>query len=165
MTCIFCDIVKGLAPSHKIWEDDYHIAILSIYPNTPGVSVVFPKQHASSYAFDLDDSELAALVLAAKTVGKLLDTSLENVGRTGMIFEGFGVDHVHAKLFPMHGTGRLKKWTPIRSNVKKFFSTYEGYLSSHDFQRASDKQLADLAERIRNPQVSLLQPQTIHDDT
>ena len=147
--CIFCKIVKGESPCHKIWEDEKHLAFLSIFPNTDGFSVVIPKKHFSSYAFDLQDNILSDLVIACKKVAKLIDSKLEDVGRTGMIFEGFGVDHVHAKLLPMHGTENVKEWVPIKSNVDKFFTKYEGYISSHDFKREDDGKLKKLAERIR----------------
>ncbi|MEM4330694.1 MAG: HIT family protein [Candidatus Pacearchaeota archaeon] len=147
-TCIFCKIVRGELPCHKIWEDEKHLAFLSIFPNTPGFSVVITKEHYPSYAFDLPDNVLTELVLAAKKVAKLIDSKLEDVGRTGMIFEGFGVDHVHAKLFPMHGT-KIKEWKPIKSNVDKFFEKYEGYISSHDYKRADDEELKKIAEKIR----------------
>lgn len=148
MDCIFCKIAKGEAPAHKIWEDEKHLAFLSIFPNTEGFSVVITKEHYPSYAFDLPESVLTDLLLATKKVAKLLDAKLPDVGRTGMIFEGFGVDHIHAKLFPMHGT-KMAEWKPIKSNVDKYFETYEGYLSSHDSKRADDGQLAELAERLR----------------
>lgn len=150
MDCIFCKIVKGELPSHKIWEDEKHLAFLSIFPNTEGFSVVTTKKHYPSYAFDLDDEILKDLVIATKKVGKLLDTKLKDVGRTGMIFEGFAVDHVHAKLFPMHGT-KMKKWKQIRSNnyPDHFFEKYQGYISSHDYKREDDKKLAKLAKKIR----------------
>lgn len=147
--CIFCRIVKGEALCHKIWEDEKHMAFLSIFPNTEGFTVVIPKKHYPSYAFDLDYRVLSELVLASKKVGKLLDSKLEDVGRTGMIFEGFGVDHVHTKLFPMHGTSDMKKWKPLKSNMDKYFEKYEGYISSHDYKRADDEKLKKLAEKIR----------------
>lgn len=146
--CIFCKIVNGEAPSHKIWEDEKHLAFLTIFPNTEGFSVVIPKAHYPSYAFDLPDDVLIDLVLAAKKVGKLLDSKLEDVGRTGLIFEGFGVDHIHAKLFPMHGTV-IDEWEQKKSNVDKYFDQYEGYISSHDYKRADDAKLAELARKIR----------------
>ena len=148
--CIFCKIVSGKIPCHKIWEDKKHIAFLSIFPNTEAFSVIITKKHYSSYTFDLDDNILSELVLAAKKVGKLLDKKLDDVGRTGMIFEGFGVDHVHAKLFPMHGTKSMKEWKEIKSNVNKYFREYEGYISSHDYKREDDNKLKKLAEKIRN---------------
>lgn len=145
--CIFCKIVKGEAPSHKIWEDDKHLAFLTIFPNTEGFTVVITKEHYESYAFDLPDSVLTDLTLAAKKVGKLLDAKLDDVGRTGMIFEGFGVNHVHAKLFPMHGT-KMEVWEQRVSDMDKFFTIYEGYISTHDYKRADDAWLADVAKKI-----------------
>jgi diadenosine tetraphosphate (Ap4A) HIT family hydrolase len=45
MDCIFCSIVRKTSPAHILWEDDNHMAFLSIFPNTPGFSVVIPKRH------------------------------------------------------------------------------------------------------------------------
>lgn len=147
--CIFCKIVSGESPSHKIWEDEKHLAFLSIFPNTEGFSVVIPKKHYSSYVFDLPQDVRTDLVEAAGKVAKLLDEKFEDVGRTAMIFEGFGVDHIHAKLFPMHGT-KMENWQQKSSNVEKYFEKYEGYVSSHDFKRADDEQLAKLAEKLKS---------------
>ncbi|WP_099075543.1 HIT family protein [Proteus alimentorum] len=147
--CIFCQIVAGKAPCHKIWEDEHHLAFLSIFPNTKGFTVVIPKKHYPSYAFDLSDEALALLVIATKRVAKILDKTFPDVSRSGMFFEGFGVDHVHSKLSPMHGTGDMTKWAPIENKQKIFFDKYPGYLSSHDFERANDEELAQLAALIR----------------
>jgi len=147
--CIFCQIVKGEMPSHKVWEDENHLAFLSIFPNTKGVTVVTTKKHYPSYAFDLPEDVLSDLIKAAQKVGKLLDKKLEDVGRTALVFEGFGVDHVHAKLFPMHGTADMREWKPIESKIDTFFEKYPGHISSHDSNRVDDKELADLAKKIR----------------
>ena len=148
MDCIFCKIVKGKAPCHKIWEDEKHLAFLSIFPNTEGFSVVITKEHYSSYVFDLPEKIMADLIIASKKTAKLLDDKLEDVGRTGMILEGFGVDHAHSKLFPMHGT-KMENWEPLKSNVDKYFYKYEGYISSHDYKRAEDEELTKLAKKIK----------------
>jgi histidine triad (HIT) family protein len=147
--CIFCKIVKGEAPSHTIWEDEKHIAFLSIFPNTEGTSVVIPKAHHTSYFAQLEPDVLTELMLAAQKVAMLLDSKLDDVGRTAMVFEGFGVDHIHAKLFPMHGTADMSEWRPIGSPMKTYIQVYDGYISSHDGPRADDAELADLAEKIR----------------
>ena len=148
MSCIFCEIAQGAAPAHTIWEDEKHLAFLSIFPNTEGFSVVIPKKHLPSYAFSCSDEALSELIIATKKVAQLIDSRLEDVGRTGMIFEGFGVDHLHAKLFPMHGT-KMTDWKPMHSSNPKYFNTYEGYISSHDYERADDEALAKLAKKIR----------------
>ena len=146
--CIFCKIVAKEIPAYIVWKDGQHIAFLSIFPNTEGVTVVIPKQHHPSYAFDLPDEVLSELVLTTKKVARLLDSKLEDVGRTAMVFEGFGVDHMHAKLFPMHGTADMAEWKPVESAVDKYFSKYEGYISSHDYHRADDSDLKALAKKI-----------------
>ena len=150
MDCIFCQIAQGQSPAHVIWENETHMAFLSIFPNTKGFTVVIPKAHYESYAFDLPDTVLTELTLAAKQVGKLLDAAFEDVGRTGMVFEGFGVNHVHAKLIPLHGTANMAEWKPLQSKVHQYFTQYEGYISSHDFERADDEELDRLAKHIRN---------------
>ncbi|MAD89246.1 MAG: HIT family protein [Pseudomonadota bacterium] len=150
MSCIFCDIVAGKSPCHKVWEDNEHLAFLSIFPNTKGFTVVIPKEHHSSYAFAQSDEVLSELVLATKKVALLLDKAFDGVARTGMFFEGYGVDHLHSKLFPMHGTGNNSEFKLIEANINKFFDRYEGYLSSHDFERADDNELSQLAAHIRS---------------
>ena len=148
--CIFCLIAEGKAKCHKLWENDEHMAFLTPFPNTEGFSVVIPKIHYPSYAFEVPDDVLNALTIAAKKTGKMIDAAFEDVGRTGMIFEGFGVNHLHAKLFPMHGTGDMSKWKPVKSDNKKFFEQYEGYISSHDYERMDNDRLEEIAKRISN---------------
>jgi len=149
-SCVFCQIAANQASAYKIWESETHLAFLSIFPNTEGFSVVIPKKHYSSYAFEQDDQNLANLILATKKVAKILDNYFPDTSRTGMFFEGWGVDHLHAKLFPMHGTGDLDNWQPIESKEKNtYYKKYPGFLSSNDSNRADDKKLSELATKIR----------------
>jgi diadenosine tetraphosphate (Ap4A) HIT family hydrolase len=147
--CIFCKIIDGTAPAHKIWEDDKHIAFLSIFPNTPGFTVIASKKHLPSYFADNDDQTLADFIVAAKKVAKLIDAAFDDVGRTGLIAEGFGVDHLHLKLFPMHGT-KTNEWQQHSSHVEKIFDKYEGYISSHNGPRIDDEELSQIADKIKS---------------
>ena len=150
-SCIFCKIIKNEMPCHLVDENEDFMAFLTIFPNTLGATVVIPKKHYPSYAFDLEDDVLTGLMLYTKQIAKKLDHFFEDVGRTAMVFEGFGVDHIHAKLFPMHGTKQMhENWKQVSSNVDKYFDQYEGYISSDDFKRADDGELAKLAEGIRD---------------
>ena len=111
---------------------------------------MIPEKHYIGYVFNFKYDILTGLILYTKKLAKKLDGFFEDVGRTAMVFEGFGVDHIHAKLFPMHGTMQVhENWKAVNSNVDKYFEQYEGYISSHDFQRANDDELAKLAEKIR----------------
>ena len=130
------------------------MAFLSIFPNTDGFTVVTSKKHLPSYAFDNNDKDLTNLLLATKKVAKLLDSYFDDVGRCGMFFEGFGVDHLHSKLFPMHGTANMHEWKPIESDIPEvFFGKYPGYLSSHNVKKADDKSLEELAKMIREKSI------------
>ena len=148
--CVFCKIVAGEVSAEVVWEDNEHIAFLSIFPNTDGYTVVATKKHNPSYVFENDDETLKGFVLATKTVGRLLDKAFEDVARTGMITEGYGVDHLHAKLMPMHGTADSLDWKKMEKAIPNvFFDKYPGYLSSHDSKKADDEELAAIADKIR----------------
>ncbi|MEX2515143.1 MAG: HIT family protein [Candidatus Paceibacterota bacterium] len=146
---VFHKIVKGEAPCYKVWEDEDHLAFLTPFPNTEGFTVLIPKQYQPSYFAEVDDEPLFSLIKAAKKVARVLEDGLDDVGRVGMIFEGFGVDYLHAKLVPMHGTADMEEWREIKSDINTYFERYPGYVSSHDSDKVSDDKLATLAEKIR----------------
>lgn len=147
--CLFCRMVAGQIPHHTIYEDEKHLAFLTIFPNTEGATVVITKEHYGSSAFEQPDAVLQDLIVATKKTAQILKNYFSDVGRCGMVFEGFGVDHLHSKLYPLHGTNN-KEWKPIESETKKdFYTTYPGYICSNDSELADNDQLATLAEKIR----------------
>ena len=87
------------------------------------------------------------LFIAAKKVAQLLDSKLEGVGRTALVMEGFGINHAHVKLFPMHGTEG--EWKQRIDMPDKYFDYYEGYISSHDYNKAEDDKLKKIADKIK----------------
>ena len=100
--CIFCKIVKGEIPSFKIYEDKDFIAILDLFPNTKGMTLVLTKEHFDSYAAEMEDDIYAKFFLCAKKICKFLDEKL-NVKRTALVMEGMGINHAHLKLYPLYG--------------------------------------------------------------
>ncbi len=65
-----------------------------------------------------------------------------------MIMEGFGIDHLHIKLVPMHGINQ-GEWKAINSTVRTFYDSYTGMIASHDGPRMLDAELDAIARRIR----------------
>lgn len=149
LDCVFCKIVRDEIPSYKIWEDEKFLAFLSVTPNTEGFSVVIPKKHYSGYVFGMPDKDMLDFMHAIKTVSQLLENKLDDVGRTAVILEGFGIDHAHAKLFPMHKTIGMRVWNKPKPEINKFFTKYEGYVSSHSAEKMNDEKLKEIAEKIR----------------
>lgn len=125
------------------------MAFLTPFPNTLGFSVVIPKEHHDSYIFNVDQRVMHEIMDAAKLVADRITENLEDVGRCGVIFEGFGVNHLHAKIFPMHGTADMKQWEQKKSDIDTYFETYSGYISSHDSKPADPAELARTAKTIR----------------
>src|SRR5690606_31996023 len=106
-----------------IWENDDYMAFLSIYPNTDGVTVVIPKSHYSSNVDKINNTVLVGLVLAAKEVISILKLAFPDVGRVAFVIEGLGVNHLHIKLFPLHGTANPQR--KFKSKINIYNSTYE----------------------------------------
>ena len=144
--CIFCKIIKGEIPCAKVWENEDFLAILDLYPNTKGMTLVMPKAHYDSYAFNMPDDVYEKFLLAGKEVAKLLDRKL-NTQRTAMVMEGMGVNHVHLKLYPLHGLGEKFKNMEVRKEI--VFDKYPGYISTQLGPQADPEELKKLVEQIR----------------
>jgi len=145
--CRFCSFASGQEKCFLLWESPTHMAFLTPFPNAEGFTVVIPRRHLPSYVFDLDDVEYRALFDAAREVGHLLDRAFD-VGRTALIAEGMGIDHVHVKLVPLHGV--RGEWKQVSSTVRTVYPAYPGYVASHDGPRADDEELERIAARVRS---------------
>jgi hypothetical protein len=64
-----------------------------------------------------------------------------------MVFEGEGVAHVHAKLYPMHGLQTGKAAASVKHQA--FYPEYPGYISTVDGPRMSDEALTAAQQKIR----------------
>jgi diadenosine tetraphosphate (Ap4A) HIT family hydrolase len=147
MDCIFCKIIKGEIPSVKIWEDKNFLAILDLFPNTKGMTVVFPKKHYNSDVIEMNDKVYKDFFLAAKKVAVILKKGLK-IKRVAMVMEGMGVNHAHIKLYPLHGVG--KNWKPVLVEEKIFLKKYRGYLTTQLGPRAKIEILKKTANLIKN---------------
>ncbi len=145
MSTIFDDIVSGKMKSWKVWEDDEFVAFLTPFPNTPGFTVVIPKQNPGDYVFSLDDELYIRFLVATKKVAKLLEKALDTQ-RVALIFEGTGVAHVHAKLIPLHGD--LANETGVWSPHQEFNEEYQGWLTTAEGPKMSDERLDELQKQI-----------------
>jgi diadenosine tetraphosphate (Ap4A) HIT family hydrolase len=142
---IFCTIAKGNAPAFRIYEDKAFVAILDIYPNIMGQTLVISKKHHTGYAFDLNDRELREFIVATKRVSKLLERKLR-VKRVHVVFEGTGINHLHAKLYP--AIGLKQKYAEVWAKDKKYFKKYEGYVTTLTGPKASEKELRRVYNKI-----------------
>lgn len=143
---LFDKIVSGEIESYKVWEDDKHLAFLTPFPNSPGLTVVIPKSNPGDYIFSVDEAIYSDLMVATKIVAKLLEKAL-GVKRVALVFEGTGVAYVHAKLFPLHGV--LASQTDVWSDHTEFSEEYQGYITTAEGPRMSDDKLKEIQRKIK----------------
>ena len=118
MATIFSKIVAGEIPSYKVAENDRFFAFLDINPLVKGHTLVIPKREVD-YIFDIEDEELAAMHLFAKSVAKAIEKAIP-CKRIGVAVMGLEVPHAHIHLIPIN-----KESDMIISNPKQKLSNEE----------------------------------------
>jgi len=102
---IFAKILAGDIPCHKVYEDEFVLAFMDVFPQGPGHTLVVPKVKARNL-FDLPDDALAALGPRVKKVAKAVREALEPDGITIVQFNGSAagqtVFHLHVHIIPRH---------------------------------------------------------------
>lgn len=111
--CLFCKIIVGSVPSHKVYETDNVFAFLDIHPINPGHTLVIPKTHAAEFA-ETPDEVLTDLML---TVKKIAPRIVEAVGGTAWNLgvnsghdAGQAVAHTHVHIIPRLSTDEHRHW-------------------------------------------------------
>jgi histidine triad (HIT) family protein len=99
MATIFTKIIKGEIPCYKIAGDDNYFAFLDINPLKEGHTLVVPKKE-TDYLFDLEDDQLAGLILFSKKVAEAIKSAIP-CNRIGVAVLGLEVPHAHIHLVPM----------------------------------------------------------------
>lgn len=117
MDCIFCKIIKGEIPCHKICENEKHLVFLDINPLNDGHLLIIPKRH-EDYIFDLSDSEYKEIFEEAKKLSKPLQKAT-NAKRIAIVVEGLAVAHVHVHLIPLFEGDALIQVKPKEPDHKK----------------------------------------------
>lgn len=115
--CIFCQIIEGIEPAHKIWESDDLLAFLSIHPCNPGHTCLIPKTHVD-YVFDLEEPLYSRIFQAAKYLSVPIKQATD-AKRIGIAVEGFSVRHVHLHLVPLYNVSELDPHRHIKQNQEE----------------------------------------------
>lgn len=102
---IFSKIIAGEIPCYKVAEDDRFFAFLDINPVNWGHTLVVPKKE-TDYIFDIDDDELAAMMLFAKRVAKGMKKAIP-CRKIGVTVLGLEVPHAHIHLVPLQNEGDM----------------------------------------------------------
>ena len=129
--CLFCKIIAGEIPAHRVYEDNATVAFLDIGPVTPGHTLVVPRVHHTSLSETPDDviravyasvKKVAAAAMAA-TGATAFNAQVNNGAAAGQL-----VFHTHVHVIPRRADDGLVHWP---------------------HQKPSPEVLAALAEKIR----------------
>jgi histidine triad (HIT) family protein len=121
--CLFCKIVSGEIPCHKIYEDENFLAFLDINPVNPGHTLVIPKKH-SSQLLETDDQILQAIMPLVKQLSQKITTTLNSNGINILINCGTGagqlIPHTHIHIIPRLINDNLKHWPSQKLSHEDF---------------------------------------------
>jgi histidine triad (HIT) family protein len=94
--CIFCKIVAGEIPAHKVYEDKDFFAFLDIHPQSPGHVQVIPKVH---YRWVWDVPNAGEYFEVVKKIAKAQQKAFDTDWILSKIV-GDEVEHAHIWVFP-----------------------------------------------------------------
>jgi histidine triad (HIT) family protein len=103
-SCVFCRIVKGVAPADVVYSDDNVLAFMDIQPVNPGHVLIIPKAHAAGLS-NLDEETGGHMFKVAMRVA-------DGIRKSGVRCEGVNlllsdgeaafqeIFHVHLHVIP-----------------------------------------------------------------
>ena len=103
--CIFCKIVRGEIPSHKVYEDDDVLAFLDISQVTKGHTLVISKKHYDNF-LATPQEEMHKVMDVAQRIGQV---QIMKLGAKGVNIltnvnkeAGQSVYHFHVHVIPRY---------------------------------------------------------------
>jgi histidine triad (HIT) family protein len=129
-TNIFAKILRGEMPSHTVYEDEDVLAMLDIFPQSRGHTLVIPKAPSRN----LLDAEPATLSAVMPKVQKIARAVRAATGAAGLRIAQFNEEPAGQTVFHLHF---------------HIIPAYDGDpVPAHSRGRADDAELAALAKDI-----------------
>ncbi len=132
MSCAFCEIVTGVRPAHRVFEDESCVAFLDARPVFPGHVLLVPRAHHETLA-DLPGGLVQPLFANTQRVARAVEAALGADGTFVAMNNRVSqsVPHLHVHIVP-----RKKK-----DGLRGFFWPRQKY--------ASDEEAARVAASLR----------------
>lgn len=153
--CIFCEIVRGEAPSWRVHEDESTYAFLNIFPATEWHTLVVPKAHHVD-VFNTPIEEVVAVTRAVKHVVDLYQrvlgvSDVQIINSSGARAQQ-DVFHVHFHVVPRQlGDGQDVQWSmhpEWRSYFDDMVSKLRDAGAAEACRRGNDADLGDLLRGV-----------------
>jgi histidine triad (HIT) family protein len=131
-SCVFCSIVAGGAPAHRVLDEAECIAFLDARPLFPGHTLLVPRAHIETLS-DMPPELVGPLFAAARRLAVAMEQGLKAQGSFVAVNNKVSqsVPHLHVHVVPRNkGDG-----------LRGFFWPRQKY--------ANDAEAAEIAERLR----------------
>jgi histidine triad (HIT) family protein len=117
VSCIFCSIVCGDAPAHRVYEDEHTLAFMDLFPVAPGHTLVVPKPHYEN-VFEATEEALERVAALTRRVALAIRSELAPDGlglfQLNGAAAGQTVFHYHQHLIPRSVGEELKLHTRVQ---------------------------------------------------
>lgn len=115
-SCVFCKIIAGEIPSHRVLETPASVAFLDVGPLAEGHVLLLPRRHAERLEH-LSAEEMADLARSlpalAAAISAVTGAAGLNLLQNNGAAAGQVVPHVHFHLIPRReGDGLGYRWNP-----------------------------------------------------
>ncbi len=111
-SCIFCAIVAGDAPAHRVFENDHAVAFLDIRPVSRGHLLVVPREHATDLNSTHPDAAADVFRVGHTLARAVRHSDLRADGANLVINDGKAafqtVFHLHLHVVPRWHRDRLR---------------------------------------------------------
>ena len=103
--CPFCKMVKHEVYAVVVCEDDEILAIMDLYPATPGHVLVLPKQHIENI-YSLREDLSSRIMVTASKIAKAIKQQLSpdglNLIQSNELAAGQTISHFHLHIVPRY---------------------------------------------------------------
>lgn len=101
MACVFCAVVAGTAPAHRVVDDEAVVAFLDHRPLFEGHLLVVPRAHHETLA-DLPPDAIGPLFMRVRALQALVESVLDADGAFVAVNNRVSqsVPHVHVHVVP-----------------------------------------------------------------
>jgi histidine triad (HIT) family protein len=117
--CIFCQIVAGTAPAHRVHEDELTLTFLDIFPVARGHTLIVTRDHYEN-VLEAEPAAIAAIGQRSVAIARAIRSALKPDGigvfQLNGAAAGQTVFHYHMHLIPRHAGDSLQIHSRVRGD-------------------------------------------------
>ena len=130
--CVFCEIVRGEQPAHKVLDDEVAVGFLDVRPLFPGHVLLVPREHHETLS-DLPPGQIEPFFRHVQDMARAVEFAMGAQGTFVAMNNKVSqsVPHLHAHIVPRNR----------KDGLRGFFWPRKKY--------GSEQEMATVAEAIR----------------